>query len=146
MTKKNIEYLRSIQMVNSNQFMVWSLNKAPTRLLSQCQFSVVFDSWEFISHFGGRGLTKWIRNGKIHNTLTVCSDRLILISSWPDALAMAPTRLVFPTPGEPSRRIGRGSWRARNTRWAFWEVVGELRVYVLANFSGGGSGPGYNTK
>lgn len=47
-------------------------------------------------------------NKSIKNTkLTVCSERLILINSWPEALAMAPTRLVFPTPGEPSRRMGR---------------------------------------
>ena len=47
-------------------------------------------------------------NKSIKNTkLTVCSERLILINSWPEALAMAPTRLVFPTPGEPSKRMGR---------------------------------------
>ncbi|RMX54549.1 hypothetical protein pdam_00004564 [Pocillopora damicornis] len=38
----------------------------------------------------------------------ICSERLILINSWPDALAMAWTRLVLPTPGDPSNKMGRG--------------------------------------
>lgn len=56
--------------------------------------------------------------------LTVCSDRLILTTWWPDALASAVTRLVFPTPGDPSRRIGHKSCNPRKRRWIFMDVVG----------------------
>ena len=41
--------------------------------------------------------------------LTVCSDRLILTKCLPAALAIAKTKLVFPMPGDPSSKSGRGS-------------------------------------
>lgn len=41
--------------------------------------------------------------------LTVCSERFILTRVLQAILATAATRLVLPTPGEPSKRIGRDS-------------------------------------
>ena len=74
-------------------------------------------------------------------SLTVCSDKLILISSCPDALAIAVTKLVLPTPGDPSSKIGLGSCRPRNTRTAFWDVVGAFSAYLVSRFSGMRHGP-----
>lgn len=58
--------------------------------------------------------------------LTVCSDKLIRTRVLPEALANAPTKLVLPTPGEPSRRIGLFSFVALKSRWAFIAVVPAL--------------------
>lgn len=62
------------------------------------------------------------------HSLTVCSDRLILTSWFPEALASAATRLVFPTPGEPSSSTGLCSFRARKSLWAFMAAVPAVRA------------------
>lgn len=54
---------------------------------------------------------------------TVCSERLILMSWFPEALASAATRLVLPTPGEPSSRMGLWSFSARKILMVFTAVV-----------------------
>lgn len=56
-------------------------------------------------------------------SITVCSDRLILTRWFPEAFASAATRLVFPTPGEPSSSTGLCSFNARRSLWAFTAVV-----------------------
>jgi hypothetical protein len=66
-----------------------------------------------------------------HATLTVWSDTLILVSRNPAAFASAATRLVFPTPGLPSNRIGLFNWSPLNTRIAFKPVVGAKSVNSL---------------
>lgn len=58
--------------------------------------------------------------------LTVCSDKLIRTSVLPEALAKAPTKLVLPTPGEPSRRMGLFNFVALKSLWAFMAVVPAL--------------------
>lgn len=58
--------------------------------------------------------------------LTVCSDKLIRTSVLPEALAKAPTKLVLPTPGEPSSRMGLFSFVALKSLWAFIAVVPAL--------------------
>ena len=80
----------------------------------------------------------WLNNKWFNNSgplwLTVCSDRLMRTSSFPVALAMAATRLVFPTPGDPSSRRGRGSCRPRSTLWALTQVVGAWREYLASTW------------
>jgi hypothetical protein len=53
---------------------------------------------------------------------------LILVRWNPAAFANAATRLVFPTPGLPSNRIGLFNWSPLNTRDAFKPVVGAKNV------------------
>lgn len=60
--------------------------------------------------------------------LTVCSDKLTRTSVLPEALAKARTRLVLPTPGEPSSRMGLLSFVALKSRWAFMAVVPALNA------------------
>lgn len=55
--------------------------------------------------------------------VTVCSDRLIRTRRFPEALASAATKLVLPTPGEPSSKTGLCSFRALRSRWALTAVV-----------------------
>ena len=52
------------------------------------------------------------------HALTVCSDRHILVKLCPLALAMAATKVVFPTPGGPSNRRGLRICSALSRRWA----------------------------
>lgn len=61
---------------------------------------------------------------------TVCSERLILVNGCPENLASAVTRLVLPTPGEPSRRMGRVNCMARTNRKQFSDVVFDVNEYV----------------
>ena len=56
--------------------------------------------------------------------MSVCSLRLMRTRLCPAALASADTRLVLPTPGEPSRRMGLGSCIARRRRAALRRVDG----------------------
>ena len=58
-------------------------------------------------------------------TLTVSSERLILVMELQEAFARAITRLVFPTPGDPSRRIGRDNCKPLSKCNAFRLVVFE---------------------
>lgn len=58
--------------------------------------------------------------------LTVCSDKLIRTRVFPEAFANAATKLVLPTPGEPSRRMGLFSLAALKSLWAFIAVVPAL--------------------
>jgi len=51
-------------------------------------------------------------------TLTVCSERFILTTLCPLAWPNAITRLVLPTPGVPSNKIGLYSCKALNNRRA----------------------------
>ena len=48
----------------------------------------------------------------------------------PADLAIAETRLVFPTPGEPSSSNARGSCSPLSNLWAFTHVVGAVRAYL----------------
>ena len=68
----------------------------------------------------------------LNETLTVWSDTLILVSWYPAAFASAMTRLVFPTPGLPSKRIGLVNWSPLNTRDTFKLVVGAKNVKLPA--------------
>lgn len=43
--------------------------------------------------------------------MSVCSERLMRTTLWPDALAIAMQSEVLPTPGLPSRRMGLRSCR-----------------------------------
>lgn len=45
----------------------------------------------------------------ILSLLTVSSERLILVIECPAIRATATTKLVFPTPGAPSSKIGLGN-------------------------------------
>ena len=56
--------------------------------------------------------------------MSVCSLRLMRTSAWPDARAKAAIRLVFPTPGEPSSKIGFVSCIARSARAALRRAEG----------------------
>jgi hypothetical protein len=56
--------------------------------------------------------------------MSVCSLRLMRTSLCPAALARAATRLVFPTPGEPSNKIGLASCIARRRRAVLRRVEG----------------------
>jgi len=79
-------------------------------------------------------LTHFIQlcDGCLTETLTVWSDTLILVSRYPAAFASAVTRLVFPTPGLPSKRIGLVNWSPLNTRDTFKLVVGAEKVKLSA--------------
>eukprot|EP01136_Pigoraptor_vietnamica_P011881 Opistho-1_new@51227 len=55
---------------------------------------------------------------------SVWSLRLMRTMGYPAAAASAVTRLVLPTPGEPSRRMGRRSCMPRRTRCRLRHVVG----------------------
>lgn len=68
-------------------------------------------------------LVCWKAFPNIFLTTTVCSDRLILTRGFPEAFASAATKLVFPTPGEPSSRTGLCSFKALRSLWAFIAVV-----------------------
>jgi hypothetical protein len=57
---------------------------------------------------------------------------LILVSWYPAAFASAVTRLVFPTPGLPSKRIGLVSCSPLNTRDTFKLVVGAKKLKLSA--------------
>jgi len=57
--------------------------------------------------------------------LTVSSERLILVIKLQEALARAITRLVLPTPGDPSKRIGRDNCKPLSKCNAFRFVVFE---------------------
>lgn len=69
------------------------------------------------------------------------------MTRWPDARARAATRLVFPTPGLPSkRRARRGSCNARNRRQRLEAGVVALKlkvsdIRVLSRRDGDTSGP-----
>mmetsp|Transcript_9794 Transcript_9794/g.44613 ORF Transcript_9794/g.44613 Transcript_9794/m.44613 type:complete len:203 (+) Transcript_9794:10057-10665(+) len=71
--------------------------------------------------------------------MSVCSLRLMRTRLWPAAFASADIRLVLPTPGEPSRRIGFGSCIARRTLAALRRVDGAESSKPIV--SGGGAGP-----
>ncbi|KAH3671434.1 hypothetical protein WICMUC_004614 [Wickerhamomyces mucosus] len=62
------------------------------------------------------------------STKSVCSDRLIRVSAFPVAFARADTKLVLPTPGLPSNRIGFLTCIALTTRMALAAVVGALKL------------------
>lgn len=69
--------------------------------------------------------------------MSVCSDKLILVKGYPAILASADTNAVFPTPGDPSNRIGFLNCIARKTLIALMDVVGEFienRTVVSAVF------------
>lgn len=55
--------------------------------------------------------------------MSVYSLKLTLVSSLPLILARFSTRLVLPTPGGPSIKVGFDSWKARSSRWRFDFVV-----------------------
>lgn len=63
------------------------------------------------------------RYGYMKKHSTVCSDKFILTRWFPEAFASADTRLVFPTPGDPSSRTGLWSFNARKSLRAFIAVV-----------------------
>ena len=65
--------------------------------------------------------------------LTVCSERFILVIPWWHVLARAETKLVLPTPGEPSKSTGRESCMARMSFIVLTEVVGAERENALPN-------------
>ncbi len=64
----------------------------------------------------------------MHTIMSVCSDKLMRTTLWPDALAMAMQSEVLPTPGLPSSRMGLCSCRPRSTRMTFLAVVGACRA------------------
>jgi len=73
-----------------------------------------------------KSIKSWLKVN-LKKLQTVCSDKLILISSLPTFRAIAATRLVFPHPGDPSSKIGRSSWRALKHLIAFWDEVPILK-------------------
>ena len=58
--------------------------------------------------------------------MSVCSLRLTRVKRCPAALANALIRDVFPTPGEPSSKMGLVSCMARSTRAAFRRAEGAV--------------------
>ncbi len=62
------------------------------------------------------------------STKSVCSDKLIRVKSFPVALASADIKLVLPTPGLPSKRIGLFTCIALTTRIVLAAVVGALKL------------------
>mmetsp|Transcript_31942 Transcript_31942/g.53420 ORF Transcript_31942/g.53420 Transcript_31942/m.53420 type:complete len:203 (-) Transcript_31942:182-790(-) len=92
-----------------------AVSKIPSRHSNAGPFAVEFST--------GRSLP-------IKSEMSVCSERLIRTSLWPEAAASAETKLVLPTPGEPSRRIGFFNCMALNTRKTLRDVVGAVMSKV----------------
>ena len=69
------------------------------------------------------------------STKSVCSDKLILVKEFPVYSANAAIKLVLPTPGLPSKRIGFLTFKALTTLMRFIAVVGALILKELSDIT-----------